>query len=63
MNPLPRDYIVNLEDLLRLVLINEECGNPKVVIDGRELTRNVDQKKKPDVLQACRCLLCDECYR
>ena len=63
MNPLPRDYTVNLEDLLRLVLINEECGNPKVVIDGRELTRNVDQKKKPDVLQVCRCPLCDKCYR
>ena len=49
--------------LLRLVLISEECGNPKVVADGGELTRNINQKKKPDVLQACRCPLCDKCYR
>ena len=27
-----RDDIGNLEDLL--VPINEECGNPKVVVDG-----------------------------
>ena len=52
--------IVNLEDLLRLVLINEECGNPK---DGRELTKNVSQKNKPGILQACRCPLCDKCYK
>ena len=52
-----------LEDLLRLVLINEECGNPKEVVDGGKLTRNITQKKKLDVLQACRCPLCDKCYR
>ena len=38
-----RDDIGNLKDLL--VLINEECGNPKVV-DGGELTRNINQKKR-----------------
>ena len=57
------DDIVNLEDLLRLMLINEECGNPKVVVGGGELTRNINQKKKTDVLQACRCPLCGKCYR
>ena len=36
-----------LENLLRLVLINEECGNPKVVVDGGELTRSINQEKKP----------------
>ena len=59
----PSTHIVNLEDLLRLVLINEECGNPKVVVDGGELTGNINQMKKPDVLQACRCPLCSKCYR
>ena len=41
------DDIRILEDLL--VLINEECGTPKVVVDGGELTRSITQKKKPDV--------------
>ena len=59
----PSTHIVNLEDLLRLVLINEECGNPKVVVDGGELTGNINQMKKPDILQACRCPLCSKCYR
>ena len=44
-----RDDIGNLEDLLRLVLINEECWNPKVVVVGGELAKNINQKKKPDV--------------
>ena len=57
-----RHEIVNLEYLLRLVLIIEECVNPKVVVDGGQLTRNINQKKKPDVSQACRCPLCDKCY-
>ena len=53
----------SLEDLL--VLINEECVNPKLIVDeiGGELTRNIDQKNKPDILQACRCPLCEKCYR
>ena len=41
-------------DLLRLLLINE-CWNPKIVADGEELAKNINQKKKPDVLQACTC--------
>ena len=57
LNGIDRDEIVNLQDLLRLalrlVLINEECGNPKVVVDHGELTRNINQKKKPDVLKTC----------
>ena len=55
-----RDDIGNLEDLL--VLINEEFGNPKVVVDVGELTRNINQKKKPSVLQACRYSLVDKCF-
>ena len=31
------DTIVNLEDLPRLVLVNEECGGLKVVVDCGEL--------------------------
>ena len=58
-----KDDIVNLKDLLRLVLINEECWNPKVVVDGGDLTRNINQKKKLDVLQAYRCPLYDKCNR
>ena len=45
------DDIGNLEDSPRLGFIDEECGNLKVVNDGGELTRNINQKKKPDVLQ------------
>ena len=54
------DDIRNLEHLL--VLINEECGNPKVVVDDGELTRNINEKKKSGVLQAYRCPLCEKCY-
>ena len=45
------DDIVNLENSPRLVFIDEECGNLIVVIDGEKLTRNINQKKKSDVLQ------------
>ena len=38
-----RDDVVNLEDLLRLALIYEECGNAKLVIDRGELARNVKE--------------------
>ena len=31
----------SLEDLLRVVFIDEECRNLKVVIAGGELTRNI----------------------
>ena len=57
------DDIGNLVDLPRLIFINEECGNLQVVVDGREVTRNINRKKKSDVLQAYRCPLCDKCYR
>ena len=60
LDGIDRDGIGNLEDLLRLLFINEECWNPKVVVHGGELARNINQKKKPDVLQACRCPLCDK---
>ena len=43
------DDIGNLEDLPRFVFIDEECWNLKVVINGGELTRNINQKKKSDV--------------
>ena len=32
------DDIGNLEDLLRIVFIHEECGNLEVCVDGGELT-------------------------
>ena len=53
------DNIGNLEDLLRIVFIHEECGNLKVFIDDAELTRNINKKKKPDILQVYRCPHCD----
>ena len=37
------DDIGNLEDLLRVVLIHEECGNLKVFVDSRELTRIINK--------------------
>ena len=56
------DDIGILEDLLRILLIHEECGNlVKVFADGGELT--INKKKKLGVLQVYRCLLCDKCYR
>ena len=55
--------IGNLEDLLRIVLIHEECVNLKVFVEGGVLTGNINKKKKPGVLQAYRCPLCDKCYR
>ena len=63
LDGIDRDDIGNLENLLGLVLTNEECWNPKVVVDGGGLARNINQKKKPDVFQACRYPLCDKCYR
>ena len=40
------DDIGNLEDLLRIVIIHEECGNLKTFVDGGELIRNINKKKK-----------------
>ena len=45
------DGIGNLEDSLRLVFIDEECGNLIVVNGDEKLTRNINQKKNSDVLQ------------
>ena len=33
------------------MFIDEDCGNLIVVNDGAELTRNINQMKKSDVLQ------------
>ena len=41
----------NLEDSPRLVLFDEECGNLIVDNNGGELTRNINQKKRPGALQ------------
>ena len=57
------DDIWNFEDLLRIVFIHEERGNLKVFVDGGELTGNSKKQKKPGVLQAYRCPLCEKCYR
>ena len=38
-------------------------GIPKHSIDGGELTGNINQKKKSDVLQAYGCPLCEKCSR
>ena len=40
----------NLKDFPRLVLIDEECGNLKLINDNGEFTRNINQKKS-DILQ------------
>ena len=40
-----------VEDWPRLVFMDEECGNLKVVNDGGKRTRNINQKKKSDDLQ------------
>ena len=57
------DDIGNLEDLLRIEFIHEECGNVKVFADGGGLTGNIYKNKKRGVLQAYRYPLCDKCYR
>ena len=45
------------------MLINEEYWNPQVAVDGGERDSNVNQKKKLDNLQACRCPIGDNRYR
>ena len=54
------DDIENLADLLRVVLINEECENLKVVVES---FRNINQKIKSDFLQGYRSLLCNKSCR
>ena len=41
---------INFEDYLRLVFIDEECGNLIVVNDGEERTETITQKKS-NILQ------------
>ena len=48
------DGIGNLVDLHRQMIIDEDCGNLKVVVDSGELTRNDNRKKSSEVLQAYR---------
>ena len=56
-NPSEKNVMVNIDDIRnldqspRLVFIDEKCGNLIVVNDSGELTRNISQKKKSDVLQ------------
>ena len=50
-------------DLPKLMFIDEECGNLKVVFDVGWFTRNNNRKRKSEVLQAYRCPFCDKCYR
>ena len=45
------------------MFINEECGNFKVVVNGGELTRNSDRKRKSEVLKGYICPLFDKCYK
>ena len=40
------DGIGNFEDLLRVVFIDEECGNLKVVINGGNLTININGRSQ-----------------
>ena len=49
------DGIGNLVDLPRLMFIDEEWGNLKVVLDGGELTRNDKKRKSSEVLQVNSC--------
>lgn len=51
----------SVENLFILVTINEECENLKLVVDGRELTKIINKKKKPGALQTYRCTVCDKC--
>ena len=39
------DCTGNLEDLPRLVFLNEGFGNLEVVVDGEELTRNITKRR------------------
>ena len=52
LDGLDTDYIGNFKDLLRLLFINEKYGNLKVELEGEELPRNINKKKKQFILQA-----------
>ena len=59
LDGIDKDDIGNLEDLLRVVFVDEACRNLKVVIGGGELNRNINQKKKSDLFQTHICPFCD----
>ena len=57
----------NLEDLLRIVFIQEECGYLKVFVGGGELTRHINEKKKPGIhklidVHSVTNVLCESIY-
>ena len=56
------DRIENLMDLPRLIFIDEERGNLKVVDNLLEIIAN-NRNRKSKVLQAYRCPPFDKCYR
>ena len=43
LGSIDKDDIENLEDLVRIVFIHEECGNLIVFADGGELTGNINK--------------------
>ena len=51
LNCVDIDDIGNLDDLPWFVFIDNECGNLKVVSDGGELSRYINQKRNSDVSQ------------
>ena len=59
LNFVDKDGIGNVEGLSRLVFIDEEYENLKAAVDGGELTRNINKRKKPFVLQAYTSPFCD----
>ena len=55
------DAILKLQNLPR-VFIDQECWNLNLIVDGGELSGNIN-KKKSDVQQAYKCPLYGICYR
>ena len=51
-----------LVDLPGIKFVDEECRNLKAVIDGAELTRIFNRKKKSDLWQACRRPSCERSF-
>ena len=50
LNRVDINDIGDLQDLPRLVFIDKECENLKAVNNDGEITRDINQKKKSDVL-------------
>ena len=49
LDGIDRDGIGILVDLPRILFVDEECGNLKVVVDGGEFTRNNNRKKRSKI--------------